>query len=299
MTTSSARNRILSINIPPASQTFINSSLVELDLDIFFANQVKSRKQEIENKKYDLIVIALNENGLKDLVKIKRSRKTDSIPVIMFDTQSNHEKQVEALRKGAFQIIGSDSTNQQIKLAIISGLNSVRSMIRLEVLLKNHKQSIENLHQATFTFTTLSEAHVLAQTLSLGCLEVNKVAMGLTEILVNAVEHGNLGFSYEDKSRHHDNGTWHKELEKRQDSLKYKDKYVTVKMERHDEMIKFTVIDQGTGFDYEKYMSIDPQQVEQEHGRGISLARLVAFEKLEYLPPGNQVVMYAKSTRTV
>ena len=172
-------------------------------------------------------------------------------------------------------------------------------MIRLEVLLKNHKQSIEILHKATFTFTTLSEAHVLSQTLSLGCLEVNKVAMGLTEILVNAVEHGNLGFSYEDKSRYHDNGTWHKELEKRQNSPKYKDKYVTLKMERNDEMIKFTVIDQGTGFDYEKYMSINPEQVELEHGRGISLARLVAFEKLEYLPPGNQVVMYAKCTRTV
>ena len=46
-------------------------------------------------------------------------------------------------------------------------------------------------------------------------------------------------------------------------------------------------------------MSINPEQVELEHGRGISLARLVAFEKLEYLPPGNQVVMYAKCTRTV
>ncbi len=299
MTFSGAQNRILIVNIPLDSQVQLEVIINELNLSVTKIPEIKSHIKAIEEKQYQLILIILNESGLKDLVRVKRSRKTESIPVIMLDTNSQHEKQLEAIRKGACQIVESTNNVQQLKLAFLSGLGSTHSLNRLEVMLKNHKNSLEHLTHATFIFRTIAEAHNLAQTLSLACLEVNRVAMGLTEILVNAVEHGNLGFSFEDKTWHHDNNTWQIEIEKRQNSSESKNKYVTIQVAQNDQMIIFTVTDQGTGFDYAKYMSIDPEQVEQNHGRGISLARLVAFEKLEYHPPGNKVVMHARSAQTV
>ena len=299
MNLSSAQQRILIVNIPPEPLANLDLIINDLNLRVTRTSQIKTHKKQIEEKQYQLILMNLDESGLKDLVKIKRSRKTESIPVIMIDTKKNHEQQLEALRKGACQITEFENTVQQTKLAILSGLNSTHSFNRLEILLNNHKQSLEHLDCASFIFKTLTEAHVLAQTLSLTCLEVNKVAMGLTEILVNAVEHGNLGFSYEDKTWHQKNNTWEEELCKRLASSEYTGKYVTVEVERHHQMIQFTVTDQGTGFDYHKYMLMDPDQADQEHGRGISIARLVAFERLEYQSPGNKVLMYAKSSRAV
>ena len=86
MNLSSAQQRILIVNIPPDPLANLDLIINDLNLRVTRISQIKTHKKQIEEKQYQLILMNLDESGLKDLVKIKRSRKTESIPIIMIDT---------------------------------------------------------------------------------------------------------------------------------------------------------------------------------------------------------------------
>jgi hypothetical protein len=50
------------------------------------------------------------------------------------------------------------------------------------------------------------------------------------------------------------------------------------------------VIDQGAGFDWQRYLDFDPERATDPNGRGIAMARLMSFESLSYSGCGNCVV---------
>ncbi|RLA05080.1 MAG: hypothetical protein DRQ54_08665 [Gammaproteobacteria bacterium] len=50
------------------------------------------------------------------------------------------------------------------------------------------------------------------------------------------------------------------------------------------------ITDDGTGFDWHRYLEIEPERGSDSHGRGIALARMISFSKLEYMGNGNQVL---------
>ena len=113
----------------------------------------------------------------------------------------------------------------------------------------------------------------------------------ITEILVNAVEHGNLGISFEEKSGLILDGMWEDEIEYRQSSPQNCNKKVEVSIERMPDFIKMLVKDEGNGFDPSPYIYLDSARAHKVNGRGIYLAGL-AFDKIEFLGKGNEVACY-------
>ena len=57
-------------------------------------------------------------------------------------------------------------------------------------------------------FKTLNEAKWHSGQLSTFCPHPNRALIGLTELFVNAIEHGNLAISSEEKAFHLEKGTW-------------------------------------------------------------------------------------------
>ncbi len=70
-----------------------------------------------------------------------------------------------------------------------------------------------------------------------------------------------------------------------------KDKIVTVEYMIDDEKVEFTIIDQGTGFDYTNIPDpTKPENLEKTHGRGIFLMHHLADE-IEFEEEGRIVKM--------
>lgn len=69
-------------------------------------------------------------------------------------------------------------------------------------------------------------------------------------------------------------------------------------MERTDSRVIFTVTDMGSGFDFNRYLSVDASQSDATHGRGIALARMVGFDQLTFVGNGNRVVGIVNLDRT-
>jgi len=54
--------------------------------------------------------------------------------------------------------------------------------------------------------------------------------------------------------------------------------------------VRFTVRDEGNGFDWKRFIDIEPSRAFDNHGRGIVIARTLSFDSLEYRGCGNEVV---------
>jgi sigma-B regulation protein RsbU (phosphoserine phosphatase) len=124
--------------------------------------------------------------------------------------------------------------------------------------------------------------------LALACPNSDLVAIGLQELLINAVEHGNLEITADEKQKLIIEGGWRAEVERRLASPKYSGRVVLVNFQRGERMISITVQDDGDGFEFDNYLDRDVP-TEGYRGRGIAMARDLSFSSLTYLGRGNLV----------
>ena len=137
---------------------------------------------------------------------------------------------------------------------------------------------------------TPDEARTLAGQLAQLCPDPEQALIGLLELLLNAVEHGNLGISYAEKSALVQQSALGAELERRLLLPEYADKTATVSVTWTGDEIHFLIRDQGAGFDWSPYLEIDPARVRHPNGRGIAWAKGVSFQRIEYHGIGNEVL---------
>jgi anti-sigma regulatory factor (Ser/Thr protein kinase) len=160
----------------------------------------------------------------------------------------------------------------------------------LQHRVKRGMQVLQLLEEARFTYRTIEEARGLAAVLATACPDAEATVIGLTELLVNAVEHGNLGITYDDKSELLASGGWADEIARRLELPENRGKRVDVEFCRGDNELRFTIRDRGNGFEWARYLEIDPRRAFDRHGRGIIMARHVSFSSIEYRGTGSEVV---------
>jgi len=116
------------------------------------------------------------------------------------------------------------------------------------------------------------------------------VQMAISELILNSIEHGNCGISYLEKSEWMVNGESIYELiSERCRNPKIAAKKVILNWDIDDETCKFTVRDEGMGFDVLAFRDkLKSDARDRLHGRGILMAQMVA-NKLLYNKTGNQV----------
>jgi len=118
------------------------------------------------------------------------------------------------------------------------------------------------------------------------------VQMALSELLLNAIEHGNCSISYQEKANWLASGEGINELiEERCRNPEIAAKKVLLSWEIGERTCDFKISDEGEGFDVSAYRSrIESESHERLHGRGILMAQL-GGNKLTYNEKGNQVTL--------
>jgi len=116
------------------------------------------------------------------------------------------------------------------------------------------------------------------------------VKLTLEELLTNAMEHGNAGITYEEKTRLQETGRPMQDLvEERMNQEPWKGRQVVLAYSISPLSSRFTIIDRGEGFNTAGLPDPKaPSQLTLSHGRGILLSRGSA-DTLEYNAKGNEV----------
>lgn len=237
-------------------------------------------------------------DGLSVLHRMKNHPTLAQVPVIFQTAKASMEDILEGMEAGSYYYITKPF--KQIEL-----LGIVRAAVsdfgHMSLIAKNVKDlsrqlsSMRYLTQAEFRFRTLQEAFDLAPLLASSCQNPERVTLGLSELLINAVEHGNLGITYQDKTRLNQNGEWTAEVNRRSSLPENCTKYVSVRVDITYDSVCFTIVDEGPGFDWESYLSFRPERAFDNHGRGIATSRMVSFDELKYVGTGNKVIAIHKT----
>lgn len=233
-------------------------------------------------------------DGITVLQKMKAHDSLKTIPVVMQTAKARREEIQQGLESGSYYYL----TKPFDKLTLLAIVKSAIEQYDFSHgLIKELEQTADTLSLMTsgeFEFQTLDEARNLSTLLAKAGPEPARLVTGLSELMINAIEHGNLGITYDEKSELMKNNTWHDEIIRRLALKENQDKKVSVKFRRLAEQLEYEISDCGMGFDFDNYLNIDLTSVFDSHGRGIVMAKMLSFSSLQYVGCGNKLVATVK-----
>ena len=233
-------------------------------------------------------------NGMELLAKIKQLDRFKALPVILQTAMGSPDAVREGLQAGAYYYLTKPFERETLLAIVAAAVRDRLAQLELLKQLEQQRDTLTMLRYGEFQFRTLAEAKRLTALLSSVCPQPEKVAMGLSELLINAVEHGNLGITYKEKTKLIQDNAWEGELNQRLALPQYASRRASVMLTRDNNEIRFVVADQGDGFDWKPFMEFSQDRAFDPHGRGISMARMLSFDNIEYQGNGNTVLATVK-----
>jgi DNA-binding response OmpR family regulator len=229
-------------------------------------------------------------DGMELLRRIKSEPRLAELPVV-FETALTQQSEIaEGIAAGVYYYL-TKPFNYRLLLAVVKAALEARAEHAALVAATGRITATFGLMKAArFQFRTGAEARELSSVLAAMTARPDNVALGLSELLLNAVEHGNLGISYREKSELLLAGKLQDEIQRRLEASPWAARWAAVDVERGDQGVRFCITDEGDGFDPTCYLDLDPARALDPNGRGIAMARLISFSTLEYQGKGNVVV---------
>jgi DNA-binding response OmpR family regulator len=287
--------RILLVEDEDIVAGFIEHTLTGDRFDVIRTADAETAWQKLESHGTDFGAILLDRqlpgmDGIALLRRVKESQKLRNIPVIIETSIDDTESIREGLAAGAYYYLTKPLQPRLLLAVVDAALAQHRQYVDSQTTMRNVANALRYLESGSFHYRTLTEAHELACGLAQAYPDPERAVMGLQELLINAVEHGNLGISYAEKAQLILDGQWADEIRRRLMKTEYHDRVVTVHLAKNAKNIILTIRDQGDGFEWQKYLEFDPERAFDPNGRGIAMAKMMSFEALEYQGNGNTVI---------
>lgn len=212
--------------------------------------------------------------------------------------QGNVQFQVEFTQKHLMEPKEMHVDLQMISLGEQKEIFGKAYSLELDALFKYLKSekivlSINNYLQNAELVSQRLTTHLLEK---LEKSEAFAVRNALREIIINAIEHGNLGIDFDTKSHHMIHGDYLQFIQQRQNHPDYRDKKILIEYVLKENIVGYRITDEGEGFDHKKVLNLDLDDLNKNsvtHGRGIKMT-LAVFDKVHYNERGNQVSLIKK-----
>lgn len=228
-------------------------------------------------------------DGIEILRRVKSRPDMMHVPVIMQTGMTADTDVLEGLQAGAYYYLTKPFSADTLLAIVAAATRDYLSHKELAEEVKRQGSILACLAEARFVFRTPDEARNLATLLANAAPEPARVVLGLSELLLNAVEHGNLGIGYAKKSRLIEENRLQSEIENLLRSPDIGARCAELVIRRSAHELSFHITDQGKGFDWHNYLEMSPERAFDTHGRGIAMSRMISFDRIEYFGTGNEV----------
>ncbi|MGD8566612.1 MAG: response regulator [Gammaproteobacteria bacterium] len=225
--------------------------------------------------------------GMEVIEIMQQDRQLSRIPVIMQTAKATRQDIEEGLEAGILYYLTKPFAKDELFAIVDTAVRYFHECRELVEKLQSHGGEVES--EGVIEFETIDQARDTAVRLATLAAQPARVVTGLLELLVNAIEHGNLGIGFELKSELQHNGDWAKEIKNRLSLPENRGKKARVSYSVNGGVVRYCVCDEGAGFNYREYLEINTARNLNIYGRGIAIARVLSFDKLSYTAPGNQV----------
>jgi len=273
--------------------TVVRTSLEREGYKVLYANHANEARKILDDSYQSIEVMLLDWSmpditGIEFLRTIKQEKSFEDIQVIMQTIMGSAEDIQQGIEAGAFFYLVKPVKKELLFSTIRAAIRDSERRKDLLVKLKESEQSFKLLTEGEFHFRTVQEGDYLAIRIANECPNPQEAIL-ISELFANAVEHGNLRLSYEEKTQFISENRLNEEVERRLALPENRKKFVHVEFRRLPDRIQVTVEDMGSGFEFERFLTLDDNRVFDNHGRGIAI--LNTMYPLRYMGVGNRVTV--------
>ncbi len=261
----------------------------------FEAIEAKDGEEAVERFKEFTPIVVVSDimmpkmDGLALLERIKQIDR--SAAVILMTGLGNEEVLLRALRGGATNFFKKPfnvgEMIQQISAVADYRREAARTTFSTSFLEEETKRfripNGDDRYLPLINQVTLQLPSILPEE------EILNLKIGIEEMIVNAVEHGNLGISFAEKAAAIEVGTLRQLMAERVKSVGA-EKFVTVASRLTRERFEITISDGGEGFDWRGLPGVEAGNLLAYNGRGIFLTKIY-FDEVRYNERGNEVTL--------
>ena len=286
---------VLVVDDEHANIDIIDLYLKEAGYNVYTANNGEEGFEKLLQNKGDISVILLDRmmpkmNGMEFIKKVKEDTSIANIPIILQTAAALQSQIDEGIAAGAYYYLTKPYSRQSLLSITRTAVSSYTEENALRKDLLTYKTQLHLIKESSFEASTLDDVRQLASFIANFYPQPERVVHGLSELLLNAVEHGNLRITYEEKSRLMSEDSWLAEIQHRLSLPENMDKKVLIHYSRQATKITLHIKDEGNGFDWRNFMEIQSNRATDNHGRGIALARMLSFDDIKYKGMGNEVI---------
>lgn len=250
------------------------------------------------SQKPDMVITDVRmprRDGLSVAMTIRQ--EDPSVPVTVITGHGNESMAIDALRAGVTDFIKKPVRLDDLVAALArmeaarrpAGLEVGQLPESVEIVERAWSYRLENDLAAVPTFVDHVTRSCAGDLDRVAALELG---LALREMLINAIEHGNLAVTYDEKSRAMDSQEGMGPLIAHRSGLhRYMGRRVDVTVRRLARRLVARITDEGEGFDWRSLPDPnDPMNLLSSHGRGILLARM-SVDTLTFNEKGNEVTL--------
>ena len=249
--------------------------------------------------------------GLELCKRLKQNTKTQDSAVIIMSPITDTEIKAEGLNVGAVDFIQQPVGDVELLARIQAQLRLKRAVDKLrqkyadicdklqQTLDVGNKiidqRSIRSETKSLLCDSEVGDIQGLVNQLLIGVSKRlnaktrNDLALGLHEMILNAMEHGNFGITSEEKAEALENNNYNALIEERAADEELGARKVEIDYTFDGSKITYRIADEGKGFDWKARLSRDePEDLLASNGRGVLISRYI-FDKISYNDKGNEV----------
>ena len=286
--------KILIVEDDLASSEMLRLSLEKEGYTCYMAYNGNQALEMHTEHKPDLIISDVRMPEMDGIELLERLRSIEEESIIIIVTgHSNEGLALRSLELGANNYIKKPISLSELKLIIRRYSNILESK-------SMSKQLPELIEDRTLTLQLPTNTHIIASVIDyfqdkIGYFYTAKqlfqIELGLTELITNAIEHGNLAISKEDKSLALKDNTLECLYEERLKDKTLAERTATIVFKQTKTYCSWLITDQGKGFSWKSLPNpTHLSHIGELHGRGVFLSKL-QFDELEYFGTGNSVLV--------
>lgn len=265
--------------------------------EVFFVGSMDDGATYLIKGRPDLVVLSLNsanETALNSVRQILESHPHTR--VIVAGEDCNTLIALEYMRQGASDYLIRTMNSESILASIKRVQERERTLYMnsepdTTCVVNENKTLIFDNDMERITYI-INQAVLNAARI---CPHIDMLKIALSEIVMNAIEHGNLNITMEEKSMAVHKGIYSDLLEQRKRDLRYASRTVTLDVHMDRETLVYYVTDEGDGFDYSREFNPDPH-AHIGSGLGLEIARNF-FSEVTYEGRGNRVKLFYECCR--
>ena len=286
--------RVLAIDDDQNMLAMIELILGQKNLGLLTSQSSTGAMDILKDNQLDISAIILDWNmpdgeGINLLKKIKKVDELKYIPVIMLTGRNSAQDIEEGITAGCYYYLTKPFTPRVLLTLTEAAINDFEKIRTFHLEVDDSLVIPVLLNEGRFVLRTPEQGELLARWLGQACPDPVSARLGLSELLTNAIEHGNLDITYDEKTELIKAHSLKEEVQNRLQMKEYRHRKVELLYKNSFNLIEFIVKDEGKGFDFEKYLSMHPNRAFDNHGRGIAMANTFSFDRLHYHAPGNKV----------